>query len=93
LTYLATERIVSASTQNQAQSAILFLYKQVLKVELPWLGKVFSAKRGERLPFVLNVRESLQYTQGTMWRVMMAPSQALIARDSSANSHSFSVAG
>jgi hypothetical protein len=40
LSYLAVERKVSASTQNQALSAILFLYKEVLEVELPWLDGV-----------------------------------------------------
>jgi hypothetical protein len=37
LSYLATERRVSSSTQNQAKAALLFLYKQVLGVDLPWL--------------------------------------------------------
>jgi hypothetical protein len=50
LTYLANERNVSASTQNQAKSALLFLYKQVLGIELPWLDEVVQAKRGARLP-------------------------------------------
>jgi site-specific recombinase XerD len=40
LSYLATERDVAASTQNQAKSALLFLYKEVLGVELPWLDGV-----------------------------------------------------
>jgi integron integrase len=72
LTHLATERNVSASTQNQAKSAILFLYKHVLHVELPWLDEVVSAKRGDRLPVVLTareVRELLHNTEGTMWLV------------------------
>ena len=46
LTYLAVEKHVSASTQNQALSALLFLYKEVLKLELDWLedgyGRVFA---------------------------------------------------
>lgn len=69
LSHLATERHVSASTQNQAKAAILFLYKQVLKIDLPWLSEIVSAKRGERLPVVLTareVRELLQNTSGTM---------------------------
>ncbi len=72
LTYLAVERKVSASTQNQAKSAILFLYKQVLKVELAWLDELPHAKRGERLPVVLTnseVRGLLQGVSGTMWIV------------------------
>ena len=40
LTYLAVERHVSASTQNQAKSALLFLYKEVLGVSLPWLDNI-----------------------------------------------------
>jgi integron integrase len=54
LTSLATERHVSASTQNQALAAILFLYKEVLNRDLPWLGDVIHAKRPERLPVVLS---------------------------------------
>ncbi len=45
LTYLALIRNVAASTQNQAKSAILFLYREVLDVELPWLEHVERAKR------------------------------------------------
>ena len=53
LTHLAVERNVSASTQNQAKSALLFLYKQVLQVELPWLEGVTQAKAPKRLPLVM----------------------------------------
>jgi len=49
LTHLASERNVSASTQNQAKSALLFLYKQVLGIDLPWLDEIVQAKRGTRL--------------------------------------------
>ena len=42
LTHLAVDRKVSPSTQNQALSAILYLYKKVLKVDLPWLEKIRS---------------------------------------------------
>lgn len=54
LSYLATEKHVSASTQNQALSALLFLYKQVLEIELDWLTDVVRAKRPKRLPVVLS---------------------------------------
>jgi len=64
LSYLANERKVSASTQNQAKSALLFLYKQVLDVELPWLNEIVQAKRGDRLPVVLTPREAHQLLQG-----------------------------
>ena len=57
LTHLASERNVSASTQGQAKSALLFLYKQVLGLELPWLDEVVSAKATRRLPVVLTQRE------------------------------------
>ncbi len=57
LTHLAVVRDVSAATQNQARSAILFLYREVLGVELPWLADVVSAKVSQRLPVVLTERE------------------------------------
>jgi site-specific recombinase XerC len=57
LTHLAVAGRVSASTQNQAKSALLFLYKEVLGVELPWLDGIESAKRPARLPVVLTVAE------------------------------------
>jgi integron integrase len=58
LSNLATRGQVSASTQNQALAAILFLYKQVLARELDWLGGVVHAKRPERLPVVLSRDEA-----------------------------------
>ncbi len=68
LTHLAVDRQVSASTQNQAKSAILYLYKEVLQVQLPWLDEVVQAKAAKRLPVVLTpteVRELLMHMQGT----------------------------
>jgi len=53
LTHLAVEGRVSASTQNQAKSALLFLYKEVMGSELPWLQNVENAERPQRLPVVL----------------------------------------
>ena len=50
---LATEGRVSAATQNQALAAVLFLYKEVLEIELPWLDGVPRAKRGHHIPTVL----------------------------------------
>ncbi|MFC3606737.1 integron integrase [Stutzerimonas tarimensis] len=58
LSHLAVDRHVSASTQNQALAALLFLYKQVLGVQLPWLDDVVRAKRPDRLPVVLSVDET-----------------------------------
>lgn len=57
LSHLAVQRDVAASTQNQAKSAILFLYREVLELELPWLDDVESAKRPQRLPVVLTHAE------------------------------------
>ena len=57
LSWLATERDVAAATQNQALSALLFLYKHVLGVELPWLGDLVRAQRPVRLPTVLSEGE------------------------------------
>lgn len=57
LSYLAVDGNVSASTQNQAKCAILFLYKEVLKTELDWLKNIKGAKQSERLPVVLTKKE------------------------------------
>ena len=59
----------SASTQNQAKSAVLFLYKEVLGEPLPWLEGIESAKRPARLPVVLTRAEVeliLAYLSGTV---------------------------
>ena len=68
LSSLATERNVSASTQNQAMHAILFLYRDVLGIDLPWLDGVTRAKVSKRLPVVLTQREIqalLRHVSGT----------------------------
>lgn len=57
LTYLAVERHVSSSTQNQALSGLLFLYREVLKIELPWLDGIERSKRPKRMPVVLTREE------------------------------------
>lgn len=70
LTHLAMERNVSASTQNQALSAILFLYRKVLQIELAWLDDLVRARRPSRLPFVLTrseVASVLGHLDGTTW--------------------------
>jgi len=72
LTYLAVKRQVSASTQNQALSAILFLYKRVLDIELPWLDKVVRAKRPRHLPVVFTrqeIKALLSHFEGTRWLI------------------------
>ncbi len=53
LTHLAVQRKVAAATQNQALSAILFLYKRVLKIEIGWIDDVVRSKQAKRLPVVL----------------------------------------
>jgi len=59
LTHLAVNGKVAASTQNQAKAALLFLYREVLAIELPWLDNVEQAKAPKRLPVVLN-RDEIQ---------------------------------
>lgn len=68
LSALATERNVSASTQNQAMHAILFLYRDVLHIDLPWLDGITRAKVSKRLPSVLTQQEiaaMLAHVSGT----------------------------
>ena len=57
LTHLATNRKVSASTHNQALSALLFLYREVLNVELPWLDNINRPANKRRIPSVLTKEE------------------------------------
>jgi integron integrase len=68
LSWLATERNVAAATQNQALSALLFLYKHVLGQSLPWLDELVRAQRPVRLPTVLTegeVRRLLETLSGS----------------------------
>ena len=70
LSWLATERNVAAATQNQALSALLFLYQKVLGLELPWLADLARAKRPVRVPAVLTeaeVRRLLDGLDGMKW--------------------------
>jgi site-specific recombinase XerD len=59
LTYLARIGNVSAATQNQALSGLLFLYQQVLKQELGWIDEAERAKRRKRIPVVL-IRDEIR---------------------------------
>jgi integron integrase len=73
LSHLATQRHVASATQAQALAAILFLYKQVLGIDLPWLGNVTRAYRPKRLPVVLSradVRRILEQLHGDYWLVV-----------------------
>jgi integron integrase len=70
LNHLASERNVAAATQNQALSALLFLYKQVLGTPLDWLDQLDRAVRPARMPTVLTpgeVRRLLAAMRGTKW--------------------------
>ncbi|MCR4303329.1 MAG: integron integrase [Gallionella sp.] len=57
LTHLAVQGKVAAATQNLAKSALLFLYREVLEIQLPWLDNITQAKAPKRLPVVLTVSE------------------------------------
>jgi len=70
LTDLATRGRVSASTQNQALSSLLFLYKKILKIDLPFLDEIVRAKRPKRVPIVMTRSEAakvLSCMQGRYW--------------------------
>src|SRR6266446_4016242 len=58
LTHLATQMNVAASTQNQAFSALLFLYQEVLKQRLPWIDDIVRAKRPAKVPVVFTQEEA-----------------------------------
>ena len=70
LSWLATKRNVAAATQNQALSALLFLYKELLGQSLPWFKNLVRAKRPVRVPVVLTraeVQRLLAQMEGTKW--------------------------
>lgn len=70
LNNLAIEKKVAASTQNQALSAVLFLYKEVLKQDPGWIGKSKRAKRPKKLPVVFSkseVEKVLSFVDGVYW--------------------------
>ena len=72
LTHLAMEHKVSAATQNQALQALLFLYRLVLSINLPWLENVTRAPKSKHLPVVLTrgeVRSLLTQLAGIPWLV------------------------
>lgn len=76
LSSLAIDRHVSASTQNQALAALLFLYRDVLGMDLPWMDGVARAKKPQRLPVVLSQAEvhrllgAMKGTHALMARLM-----------------------
>lgn len=70
LSRLAVDGGVASSTQNQALSALLFLYRDVLAIELPWMESVVRAKRARKLPVVLSrseVQRLLAQLEGRSW--------------------------
>jgi site-specific recombinase XerD len=72
LSHLAETPKVSGPTQNQALSALLFLYRRVLEIELPWLDGVVRAKRPARLPVVLTPNEVsaiFAHLDGVYWLI------------------------
>ena len=84
LTHLAVDGHVSASTQNQALSALLFLYREVLEQDLPWMQDVVRVKRPARLPVVLTqtevaeVLERMQGVHGLMARLLYGTGMRLM---------------
>jgi integron integrase len=74
LTHLAVTKHVAASTQRQALSAILFLYREVLKIDPPWIDDLVRARQPKRLPTVLSKEEVaalLARLEGTVQLVVM----------------------
>ena len=70
LNHLAVDRKVAASTQNQALSAIVFLYREVLEQSFDWLNNLEYAKRPEKIPVVFTseeVRNVLSCIEGVYW--------------------------
>ena len=70
LTYLARERNIAASTQNQALSALLFLYREVLDHPIEWVDDIERVKKPQRLPVVFTKEEAkavLSHLRGEMW--------------------------
>src|SRR6266480_3762644 len=80
LNHLAAERKVAASTQNQALSALLFLYKEVLGRELAWLDGLHRATRPPRLPVVLT-RDEVERLLAALFAAHLARVKSLHARD------------
>lgn len=72
LTHLAVEKNVAASTQNIALSALLFLYKQVLQIDLPYIDQIERAKKPKRVPVVYSraeVKSILANLEGTPYLI------------------------
>ena len=73
MTWLAVQRRVSASTQNQALSALLFLYRQVLGLDLGPIEHVPRARMPDKLPVVLSreeIGQLMKHVEGVMWLIV-----------------------
>ncbi len=84
LTMLSTQRRVSASTHNQALSALLFLYREVLGVDLPWLNNINRPTQAKRIPSVLTKDEvagllaQLEGVEGLLGRLLYGTGMRLM---------------
>lgn len=84
LSHLAVDRHVASATQNQALAALLFLYREVLGTQLPWLTEVERAKKPKRLPVVFSRTEvsrliaRLEGTHALMARLMYGTGMRLM---------------
>lgn len=84
LTWLANERSVAPSTHNQALSALLFLYREVLGIDLPWMKEIGRPKKRERVPVVLSSSEvrrlldALDGAEGVLARLLYGTGMRLM---------------
>ncbi len=81
-THLAVKREVAASTQNQALAGLLFLYRNVLQQDLPWLENVTRAKRSAHIPLVLTRAEVRRLLSHLAQQNLAARESALWSRAS-----------
>ena len=85
LRWLAVERSVAPSTHNQALSALLFLYKEVLGFDLPWMQQIGRPKKRERVPVVLSrtevarLLEAMDGIEGDVARLLYGTGMRLMA--------------
>lgn len=84
LNWLASERSVAPSTHNQALSALLFLYKEVLGIDLPWMQEIGRPKKRERVPVVLSraevarLLEAMEGIEGDVARLLCGTGMRLM---------------
>jgi len=78
LSHLATDKHVTASTQNQALSALLFLYKKVLNMNLQWMDEIVRAKRSRKLPVVLTKSEVTKVLASITGEMLLLPDFCMV---------------